>query len=142
MSETSKIFSSARIADLVLRNRIIRAGCFEGMCQNESPSELLLEHHRAVAAGGIGMSTVAYCGVSRDGLAFGHEMWMREEILPMLERIRIQSGLRRLDLRLGQRESLPPFTRTTYFMSVQGSFAQQLRFLKALAASSARFSMK
>ena len=52
--------------------------------------------------------------------------------LPMLERIRIQSGLRRLDLRLGQRESLPPFTRTTYFMSVQGSFAQQLRFLKAL----------
>ena len=87
MSETPKVFSKATIADLELRNRIIRAGCFEGMCQNESPSELLLEHHRAVAAGGVGMSTVAYCGVSRDGLAFGHEMWMREEILPMLERV-------------------------------------------------------
>ena len=46
-----------------------------------------MEHHRAVAAGGVGMSTVAYCGVSRDGLAFGHEMWMREEILPMLEQM-------------------------------------------------------
>jgi len=35
----------------------------------------------------VAMTTIAYCGVSRNGLAFGHEMWMREEILPMLERI-------------------------------------------------------
>ena len=75
------------MAGLELRNRIIRAGCFEGMCQNESPTELLLDHHRAVAAGGVAMTTVAYCAVSRNGLAFGHEMWMREAILPMLGRI-------------------------------------------------------
>ncbi len=81
------IFSTGRIAGLELRNRVIRAGCFEGMCSDESPSELLLEHHRAVAAGGVGMTTVAYCAVSRNGLAFGHEMWMRDEILPMLNRI-------------------------------------------------------
>lgn len=89
MSNTggNKIFSKGRIAGLDLRNRIIRAGCFEGMCQDESPSELLLEHHRDVAAGGVAMTTVAYCAVSRNGLAFGHEMWMREEIVPMLERI-------------------------------------------------------
>ena len=86
-AEGHKIFSEGRIAGLDLRNRIIRAGCFEGMCQDESPSELLLEHHREVAAGGVGMTTVAYCAVSRNGLAFGHEMWMREEIVPMLERI-------------------------------------------------------
>ncbi len=86
-TETNKVFSKGRIGGLELRNRIIRAGCFEGMCQNESPTELLLEHHRAVAAGGVGMTTVAYCAVSRSGLAFGHEMWMREAILPMLERI-------------------------------------------------------
>ncbi len=84
---TIGVFSKAEIGGLELRNRIIRAGCFEGMCQNESPTEALLEHHRAVAAGGVGMTTVAYCGVSRSGLAFGHEMWMREEILPMLARI-------------------------------------------------------
>ena len=87
LRETAEVFSKGRIAGLELRNRIIRAGCFEGMCQNESPTELLLEHHRAVAAGGVGMSTVAYCAVSRNGLAFGHEMWMRNEILPMLQRI-------------------------------------------------------
>ena len=82
-----RIFSKGRIHSLELRNRVIRAGCFEGMCPNESPSELLLEHHRAVAAGGVAMTTVAYCAVSRNGLAFGHEMWMREEILPSLRRI-------------------------------------------------------
>jgi len=89
MSESTKykVFSKGKIAGLELRNRIIRAGCFEGMCQDESPSELLLEHHKAVSAGGVAMTTVAYCGVSRNGLAFGHEMWMREEILPMLKRI-------------------------------------------------------
>jgi len=83
----SPVFAPGKLADLALRNRVIRAGCFEGMCQHESPSERLLEHHRAVAAGGAAMTTVAYCGVSRSGLAFGHEMWMREEIVPMLRRI-------------------------------------------------------
>jgi 2,4-dienoyl-CoA reductase-like NADH-dependent reductase (Old Yellow Enzyme family) len=87
MSPPPEIFSEARIGNLELRNRIIRAGCFEGMCQDESPSEALLEHHRAVAAGGVAMTTVAYCAVSRNGLAFGHEMWMRDEILPMLKRV-------------------------------------------------------
>ncbi len=83
----STVFTPGKLADLELRNRVIRAGCFEGMCQNESPSERLLEHHQAVAGGGTAMTTVAYCGVSRSGLAFGHEMWMREEIVPMLKRI-------------------------------------------------------
>jgi hypothetical protein len=52
------------------------------MCYNATPSDALIEHHRKVDAGGIGMTTVAYCAVSRDGVAFGHEMWMREEIIP------------------------------------------------------------
>jgi len=82
-----RIFTPGRIANLHLRNRIIRAGCFEGMCADERPSERLLEHHRAVASGGVSMTTVAYCGVSRNGLAFGHEMWMRPEIVPALRRL-------------------------------------------------------
>jgi len=82
-----RIFSEGRIAGVALRNRILRAGCFEGMCPDGSPSERLLEHHRAVAAGGAAMTTVAYCAVSRGGLAFGHEMWMRPEIVPQLRRL-------------------------------------------------------
>jgi 2,4-dienoyl-CoA reductase-like NADH-dependent reductase (Old Yellow Enzyme family) len=83
----SKVFTPGTIGNLELRNRTIRSGCFEGMCSNATPSEALIEHHRKVAAGGIGMTTVAYCAVSQDGVAFGHEMWMREEIIPTLKRL-------------------------------------------------------
>lgn len=82
-----KVFTPGKIGNLTLRNRIIRSGCFEGLSPNASPSEALIEHHRRLAAGGIGMTTVAYCAVSRDGVAFSHEMWMREEIIPGLKRL-------------------------------------------------------
>jgi 2,4-dienoyl-CoA reductase-like NADH-dependent reductase (Old Yellow Enzyme family) len=82
-----QVFTPGKIGNLTLRNRTIRSGCFEGLSPNASPSEALIEHHRAVAAGGIGMTTVSYCAVSRDGVAFNHEMWMREEIVPGLKRL-------------------------------------------------------
>lgn len=80
----SPVFTPARLGGLDLRNRVIRAGCFEGMCQNGAVTPALVEHHRRVAQGGVGMTTVAYCSVSYDGRAFGHEMWMRPEIVPDL----------------------------------------------------------
>ncbi len=84
MTEMGKIFSKGHIAGLTLKNRVFRSGCFEGMCPGGRPSAALIEHHRALAAGGIAMTTVAYCSVSPEGRAYGHEMWMREEILPDL----------------------------------------------------------
>jgi 2,4-dienoyl-CoA reductase-like NADH-dependent reductase (Old Yellow Enzyme family) len=83
----SPVFSPVRIGGLTLRNPIVRAGCFEGLCQGGQVTDRLIEHHRRVAAGGVGMTTVAYCSVSYDGRAFGHEMWMREEILPGLRHL-------------------------------------------------------
>ncbi len=80
-------FTQANIANLELKNRIIRAGCFEGMCQNGQVTNALIEHHRRVAEGGVAMTTVAYCSVSYDGRAFGHELWMREEIAPDLKKM-------------------------------------------------------
>jgi 2,4-dienoyl-CoA reductase-like NADH-dependent reductase (Old Yellow Enzyme family) len=82
-----KVFTPGKIGNLVLRNRTIRAGCFEGLSPNASPSNALIEHHRKVAADGIGMTTVSYCAVSRDGVAFGNEMWMRDAIIPDLKRL-------------------------------------------------------
>lgn len=83
----SRVFSRGKIGGLELRNRIIRSGCFEGMSQGGGVTEELIEHHRRVAEGGVSMTTVAYCSVTFDGRAFGHEMWMREEILPDLKRL-------------------------------------------------------
>jgi len=81
-----KVFSTATIGNLNFKNRIIRAGCFEGMCQNGQVTDQLIEHHRRVAEGGVAMTTLAYCAVSKDGRAFGHELWIREDILPDLKK--------------------------------------------------------
>lgn len=83
----NQIFSNYKLAGLELKNRSIRAGCFEGMCQDGQVTDNLIEHHRAVAAGGISMTTVAYCSVSYKGRVFGHELWMRKEIIPDLKRL-------------------------------------------------------
>lgn len=55
----SKLFTPVRIGPLTLRNRTIRSAAFEGMCPGNAPSQMLLDYHRSVAAGGIGMTTVA-----------------------------------------------------------------------------------
>jgi 2,4-dienoyl-CoA reductase-like NADH-dependent reductase (Old Yellow Enzyme family) len=84
---SSKAFTPAKLGGLTLRNRFIRSGCFEGMSAGGEVTEALIEHHRRLAAGGVGMTTVAYCSVSFDGRAFGHELWMRPEIVPGLRRL-------------------------------------------------------
>lgn len=74
------VFSPVSIGSLTLKNRFIRAGCFEGMCQDGQITDQLIEHHRRLAEGGVAMTTLAYCAVSKDGRAFEHELWMREDI--------------------------------------------------------------
>jgi 2,4-dienoyl-CoA reductase-like NADH-dependent reductase (Old Yellow Enzyme family) len=85
--KTPAVFRPGKIGSLELKNRIIRSGCFEGLSHNASPTEALIEYHRKVAAGGAAMTTVAYCSVSRDGVAFAQEMWMREAIVPGLKQL-------------------------------------------------------
>lgn len=63
-------FDPIRIGPLQLRNRFIKSGANEGMAKGGVPSKMLVEHHRAVAAGGAAMTTVAYCAVSADGRTF------------------------------------------------------------------------
>ena len=69
------------LGSLTLRNRVFRAGCFEGLSAEGEVTEGLIAHHREVAAGGVAMTTLSYCAVSSDGHAFGHELWMRPGIL-------------------------------------------------------------
>ena len=83
----SLLFTPASIGPLTLRNRTIRAAAFEGMCDGNSPTDMLYDYHRSVAAGGIGMTTLAYASVTRNGLSFPHQLWLRPEIVPGLRRI-------------------------------------------------------
>lgn len=66
-----------------------------------------------------------------DGVTW-QTLYAEQDPLRLLEDKREEAGLRRLDLRLEDRESVPPFTKTTYFMSVSGDFEDHLRFLKSL----------
>lgn len=83
----SILFTPASIGPLTLRNRTIRSAAFESMCPGNAPSEQLLNYHRSVAAGGVGMTTVAYAAVTRSGLSFDRQLWMRKEIIPGLRKV-------------------------------------------------------
>ncbi|MCX6282116.1 MAG: NADH:flavin oxidoreductase [Bacteroidetes bacterium] len=78
------LFTPFRLGPLTLRNRSIRSAAFEGMCPGQLVSEDLVNYHKAVAEGGIGMTTVAYAAVSQSGLSFDHQLWLRKEAIPSL----------------------------------------------------------
>lgn len=85
--KTSKLFTEASIGPITLRNRTIRSAAFESMCPGNAPSQQLLDYHRSVAAGGVGMTTVAYAAVAQSGLSFDRQLWMRKEIVPELRKL-------------------------------------------------------
>ena len=83
----SLLFTPVTLGPLTLRNRSIRSAAFESMCPGNVPSPQLLAYHCSVAAGGVGMTTVAYAAVTRSGLSFDRQLWMRPEIVPGLREL-------------------------------------------------------
>ena len=81
------LFTPVKIGPLTLRNRTIRSAAFESMCPGNRPSRQLMDYHHAVAAGGVGMTTVAYAAVTQSGLSFERQLWMRPEIVPELRQL-------------------------------------------------------
>jgi 2,4-dienoyl-CoA reductase-like NADH-dependent reductase (Old Yellow Enzyme family) len=85
-TQAPDVFSPARLGPLELRNRIVKCGTNEGMSRDGLVTEPLIAFHREFAAGGVGMTTLAYAAVSSDGRTFKHQIWLREEALPGLRR--------------------------------------------------------
>ncbi|MBM7060344.1 NADH:flavin oxidoreductase [Pseudomonas sp. UL073] len=85
--DLAPLFAPVQLAGLTLRNRVIKTATFEGMCPAGVPGDELIAHHARMARGGVGLTTVAYCGVSPDGLTFADQMWMHEGIFPQLQRL-------------------------------------------------------
>jgi 2,4-dienoyl-CoA reductase-like NADH-dependent reductase (Old Yellow Enzyme family) len=80
-------FSPGRIGPVTLRNRVIKSATYEGMSHKGLVTDRLIEFHRRPAAGGVGMSTVAYCAVSPDGRTSRHQIQWTEEGLPGLRKL-------------------------------------------------------
>lgn len=77
-------FDPVTIGPLTLRNRFIKSGANEAMSRDGRPTKAMVKHHRDLAAGGVGMTTVAYMAVAEVGRTLGDQIWMRPEVLPDL----------------------------------------------------------
>ncbi|WP_344525977.1 NADH:flavin oxidoreductase [Streptomyces albiaxialis] len=78
------VFSPASLGPLRLRNRVIKAATFEGATPDGLVTGRLVDYHLRPAAGGVGMTTVAYCAVAPEGRTERRQIWMRPEAVPGL----------------------------------------------------------
>jgi 2,4-dienoyl-CoA reductase-like NADH-dependent reductase (Old Yellow Enzyme family) len=80
-------FAPARLGPVTLRNRIVKAATFEGLTGEHVVNDRLIEFHTRVAAGGVGMTTLAYCAVSPEGCGTPNELVLTPEARPGLARL-------------------------------------------------------
>lgn len=81
------MFNPAKLGPVTLRNRVIKAATFEARTPDALVTDDLIEYHRLPAAGGVAMTTVAYCAVSPGGRTGGNQIWMRPHAVPGLRRL-------------------------------------------------------
>src|SRR5215831_19942062 len=67
-------FAPASLGPVTIRNRMVKAATFEGRTPKRVVTPELIDFHRQFAAGGVGMTTVAYCAVTRAGSTDGHQI--------------------------------------------------------------------
>ncbi|WP_084484049.1 NADH:flavin oxidoreductase [Nocardia anaemiae] len=83
----NEIFAPAKLGPITVRNRVIKAATFEGRTPDALVTDDLIDFHREIAAGGVGMTTVAYCAISPGGRTDRHQIWMRPEAVAGLRRL-------------------------------------------------------
>ena len=109
-----------------LRNRVIKSATNEGMAPGCVPSKALVKHHRAMAAGGVGMTTVAYCAVNADGRTFPDQVVLDARTLPHLrvltEAVHAEGGAACAQVTHGGAFNFLPSLSTKYPFSASGGF--------------------
>ena len=90
-------FSPVSIGPLTLKNRFIKAATNEGMSAGGVPSKQLALLHGNLAGGGVALTTVAYCAVSRDGRTLPNQLILEPASLPhfkaLTEAVHARGGL-------------------------------------------------
>ena len=85
MSEyLERVFSSATLGNLPLKNRIIKAATYEGKTPDGVPGDNLKNFHKEIVAGGVAMTTIGYCTTEADGRINDQMMWLHEDVRPQL----------------------------------------------------------
>ena len=97
-----RAFSPVRLAGLTLRNRIIKSATYEGMSPAGRAGQALVEHHAQLAAGGVGLTTVAYAAVMSEGRTFSGQLLMDDDqvqrLRPLTDAVHRHGGAASLQL--------------------------------------------
>lgn len=80
-------FAPARLGPITLRNRFIKAATYENRARKGKVTDRLVDFHAEYAAGGVGMTTVAYCAVAPEGRTDGHQILWTDDAMPGLRRL-------------------------------------------------------
>lgn len=83
---TSTVLTPFRLGPLTLRNRVVKCATYETRAKDGLVTDALIDWHREFAAGGVGMTTLAYCSVAPEGRTFKDQIVMRPEAMPGLRR--------------------------------------------------------
>ena len=78
----ARAFQPANLGPVTLRNRIMKAATFEGVMPGGQVTDDLVDFHRRVGEGGVGMTTVAYLAVSPEGRTDRHCIVIRPRRWP------------------------------------------------------------
>lgn len=84
---TPDVFAPAMLGPVRLRNRTVKAATFEGRAPQGQVTDGLIDYHRAVADGGVGLTTVAYLAVAPEGRTHREQIVVGEETLAGLTRL-------------------------------------------------------
>ncbi|MFJ4903594.1 NADH:flavin oxidoreductase [Streptomyces sp. NPDC088727] len=83
-TEAPDALAPAQLGPVRLRNRVIKAATYEGLSHKSLVTQDLVDFHVGYARGGVGMTTVAYCAVSREGRTDRHQIHWTDEAMPGL----------------------------------------------------------
>jgi 2,4-dienoyl-CoA reductase-like NADH-dependent reductase (Old Yellow Enzyme family) len=125
-AEFRKALEPWPLGPLRLRNRFIKSATNEGMAPGGVPTQALVRHHRAMAAGGVGLTTVAYCAVSPDGRTFPDQVVLDDATVKHLraltDAVHAAGGAASAQLTHGGAFNFLPSLSTKYPFSASGGF--------------------
>jgi len=83
-AELTKAYQPMTLGPITLPNRFIKAGANENMSLGGLPTQALVKHHAELARGGVGLTTMAYLSVTKDGRTLPDQLWLSEDAVPAL----------------------------------------------------------
>ena len=95
----STAYEPLKLGPITLPNRFIKAGANENMSKKGRPTRAMRMHHEELVKGGVGMTTMAYVAVEKDGRTLPDQVWIHDEAMADLRAVTMQFTLRVAKLR-------------------------------------------